>query len=49
MEWLTDNWFTVAVVAYAAISEIVGMSPLKSNSIVQLIMSLLGKILVKKV
>ncbi len=48
MEWLQENWFTVAVVVYAAVSEIIGMSPLKSNSIVQLVMGLLGKILVKK-
>lgn len=48
MEWLQANWFAVAVVVYAALSEIIGMSPLKSNSIVQLLMAVLNKVLVKK-
>ena len=44
MEWIQENWFTAAVVLYAAFSEIIGMSPLKDNSIVQLVMSILGRI-----
>lgn len=47
MEWLQDNYFTVAVIAYAALSEIIGISPLKDNSVVQVILSILGKIFKK--
>ena len=48
MEWLQDNWFTAAVILYAAVSEIIGISPLKDNSVVQIIMSVMGKVFKKK-
>ncbi len=47
MEWLQNNWLTIAIILYAAFSEIVGMSPLKSNSVVQLIMSIFARIVGK--
>ena len=37
------DWFTIAVIVFAAASEIIGMSPLKSNSVIQLILHILGK------
>jgi hypothetical protein len=48
MEWATNNWFVLAVVIYGAASEIIGISPLKDNSVIQVIMSILGKIFGKK-
>jgi hypothetical protein len=46
--WLADNWFAVAAILFGALSEVIGLSPLKSNSIVQLILGLLGKAFVRK-
>lgn len=48
MEWLSDNWLPIAAIVYAALSEVIGMSPLKDNSVVQVIMSILGRLLPKK-
>lgn len=48
MDWLADNWVPVAAIAYAAVSEIVGISPLKSNSVVQIILWIAGRIVGKK-
>lgn len=45
MDWLTTHWFDVALILYAAASEIIGISPLKNNSIVQLVMAIFGKLL----
>ena len=46
--WASANWGTIVAVLIAALSEIIGMSPLKSNSLVQLILSILGKVFVRK-
>lgn len=48
MEWVQENWLVIAAIVWAALSEIIGMSPLKDNSVVQLIVSIVGKILPKK-
>ena len=47
--WLADNWLLMGAILYAALSEIIGISPLKSNSLVQLILSVLGKIFDRRV
>jgi hypothetical protein len=47
--WFADNWPTIGAVLFAALSEIIGMSPLKSNSVVQFILEILGKAFAKKV
>lgn len=47
MDWLQANWFTIAVIVYAALSEVIGISPLKDNSVVQVVMSILGRVLKK--
>lgn len=46
--WVQNNWFTVAVVLFGAASEVIGMSPLKDNSVVQLLLRILGGIFKKK-
>jgi len=48
IQFITDNWLTIAAVLYAATSDIIGISPLKSNSVVQLILTALGTFLKKK-
>ena len=47
MEWLQDNWLTIAVFLYAIGSEALGASSLKDNSIVQAIWRGIGKALRK--
>lgn len=39
MEFLAENWVAIAGVVFFAASEIIGMSKLKDNSVVQMIMS----------
>lgn len=49
MEWLTENWITVAAIVYAALSEIIGMNPnWKNNSVIQIVLGILGKVFIKK-
>jgi hypothetical protein len=50
MDWLQANWIPVAAVVFAAASEIIGMNPAwKSNSVIQLVLAVIGKFLpVKK-
>ena len=45
MEWITQNWLVIAAIVYAAASEIIGMSPLKNNSVVEIVLSIAGKLL----
>lgn len=47
MEWLQTNWLPVTAILYAALSEIIGMSPLKSNSVVQVLLAIMKKIIVR--
>jgi hypothetical protein len=47
MEWLQANWLIVAAILYAALSEIIGISPLKQNSVIQLVMAILSKLIGK--
>lgn len=48
MEFLQNHWIEIALVVYGAASEIIGISPLKSNSVVQLVLQLLGNFLKSK-
>jgi hypothetical protein len=49
MEWLAQNWLIVAAIVYAAASEIIGANPAwKSNTVLGVVMGILGKILGKK-
>jgi len=48
VQFITDNWVVIAAVLYGAASDIIGISPLKSNSVVQLILNALGSFLKKK-
>lgn len=47
-QFIIDNWLIVSTIVYAAVSEIIGISPLKSNSVVQLVMQVIGSLLKKK-
>lgn len=42
------EWFTVGAVIFGAVSEIIGMSKLKSNSVVQVAMAILGRVFGKR-
>ena len=46
MDWIANHWMLLLAVAYAAASEIIGMSRLKANSVVQAGMQLVGKVIV---
>ena len=49
MEWLQNNWITVAIAAYAFLSEVIGLNPAwKTNTVIQVVMGILGKLLGKK-
>jgi hypothetical protein len=43
MEDLTNYW-TIGSIIFAAASEIIGMLPIKSNSVIQLVLSLGAKL-----
>lgn len=48
-EFIRTNWITIALSVYACASEIIGINPAwKSNSVVQVIMNVIGRILGKK-
>ncbi len=48
--WLQSNWVAVLGVVYVVINEIIALAPgLKSNSVVQLIVNLIGSLLPKQV
>jgi hypothetical protein len=44
MKWILNNWIFVSVVTYAIASEVIGMLPIKSNSVVQLVVRVIGRI-----
>jgi hypothetical protein len=44
INWLTTNWLMVAVILYAVASEAIGMLPIQSNSVVQLVLRVLGRV-----
>jgi hypothetical protein len=44
MDFLTNNWQAIGAVILFAASEIIGMSPWKTNSVVQVVIAVLGKI-----
>ncbi|MCP9785392.1 hypothetical protein [Cyanobium sp. N5-Cardenillas] len=39
------DYLTIAAIVYAAASEIIGMSPLKDHSVIQLVLRILGMLL----
>ncbi len=43
--WLSANWIPLASAAYVLVNEIVALSPLKSNSVVQLILAVLKSVI----
>lgn len=48
LQFISNHGLEVGTAILAAASEIIGISPLKSNSVVQLVLNLLGSILKKK-
>lgn len=49
MDWLQENWITIAAILYAAASEVIGLNPAwQSNSVVQVVMGIVGKLVGKK-
>lgn len=44
MDWILDNKEAIWAIVFFAASEVIGLSPLKSNSVVQLAMSALRAI-----
>ena len=44
MDFLANNWQAIGAVLLFAASEIIGMSPWKTNSVVQVILSVLIKL-----
>jgi hypothetical protein len=48
MDISSETWWLIAVAAYAFASEVIGLLPTKDNTVVQLVMTILGKILGKK-
>lgn len=47
MELESYQWFIVGSIIFAAASEIIGMSKLKSNSVVQIVLAILGRVFKK--
>jgi len=45
MEFLQEPWFWIII---GAASELIGMSPLKSNSVIQLVFQILNMLKAKK-
>lgn len=48
LEFIQANWELIGAALFAAASEIIGASPLKSNGVVQLILNTLSLVFKKK-
>lgn len=48
MELESLQWFAIGSIVFAAASEIIGMSSLKSNSVVQIVLAILGRVFGKR-
>jgi len=43
MDWAAHNWFLIFVIGYGLASELIGMSSLKQNTVVEVIMFAISK------
>lgn len=48
MPTLSNDWLVIGTIAVAAASEIIAYLPIKSNSVVQLVLNILKLVFVKK-